>query len=491
MGIARIGFALVALLALAGNATASELYIGTATADVTPALPIVVTGQFHLRVAPVAETPLTANVMILESREGQKPLDMSIFVSCDLLYVPVDLIEIIRKDVREKQPDIDVSKIIMNATHTHTAPVMMAEGEYLIPKQGVTQVETYRSFFAEKVSDAILKAWKSKQRGSVTWGMSYAVVGNNRRVSYADGSAGMSSKTNLPEFRSFEGYEDHDVNLLFFWDKRKKLIAMSIDLPCPSQEVEGRVAVNADFWHPVREKLKKQYGDQLCVMPWIGAAGDHTPHMMYRNASDDRMREFRKLSRMDEIARRIINAVNEAYDAVKDDARSEVVLKHLVEKLRIPARVVTDEEYKDAKAFVEESEASIAKDRKAADQLYRKMKWTAATVKRYENQRTNPKPMYDMEMHVLRLGDVAICTNEFEFFSDYGIRIKARSKALQTFVIQLTGSQAWGAYLPTEKAVKGGAYSAVVHSSLVGPDGGQAIVDRSVELINGFWPEVK
>ena len=89
-----------------------------------------------------------------------------------------------------------------------------------------------------------------------------------------------------------------------------------------------------------------------------------------------------------------------------------------------------------------------------------------------------------MELHVVRLGDIAICTNEFELFSDYGMRIQARSKALQTFIIQLVGSKAWGAYLPTEKAVKGGAYSAVVHSSLVGPEGGQVIVDRSVELIN-------
>ena len=33
-----------------------------------------------------------------------------------------------------------------------------------------------------------------------------------------------------------------------------------------------------------------------------------------------------------------------------------------------------------------------------------------------------------------------LCTNEFELFTDYGIRIQARSKALQTFVIQLVGS---------------------------------------------------
>jgi hypothetical protein len=44
-----------------------------------------------------------------------------------------------------------------------------------------------------------------------------------------------------------------------------------------------------------------------------------------------------------------------------------------------------------------------------------------------------------MELHVLRFGDVAIATNAFELFTEFGIQMKARSRALQTFVIQLAG----------------------------------------------------
>jgi hypothetical protein len=89
---------------------------------------------------------------------------------------------------------------------------------------------------------------------------------------------------------------------------------------------------------------------------------------------------------------------------------------------------------------------------------------------------------------VLRIGDVALCTNPFELFTDYGIRIQARSKALQTFVIQLVGD---GPYLPTEKALRGGSYSAVIQSNMVGPEGGEILVDRTVEVINGMWPNSK
>jgi hypothetical protein len=89
-----------------------------------------------------------------------------------------------------------------------------------------------------------------------------------------------------------------------------------------------------------------------------------------------------------------------------------------------------------------------------------------------------------MELHVIRLGDIAICTNPFELFTDFGIQIKARSRALQTFVIQLAGS---GGYVPPEKAVRGGGYSATVESNVVGPEGGQVLADKTVESINSLW----
>jgi hypothetical protein len=83
-----------------------------------------------------------------------------------------------------------------------------------------------------------------------------------------------------------------------------------------------------------------------------------------------------------------------------------------------------------------------------------------------------------------------VCTNPFELFTDYGIRIQARSKAVQTFVVQLAGAGG-GWYLPTEKAVRGGGYGAIVHSALVGPEGGQMLVDRTVELIDSLWARPK
>ena len=480
--LVAVGFIVIALLPAAG-AAADELLVGTAVADITPTEPVAVSGQFHLRIAEKVETPVTANVLALESLRDDSPGDLAIMVSCDLLYIPVEVLELVRKAVRERLPDIDASKLFLNGTHTHTAPVLLPD-KYPIPKQGVTQVDEYNHFMAERIADAIAGAWKKRSAANVTWGLSHAVVAYNRRAVYADGSAQMYGKTDTAKFRNIEGYEDHDVNTLFFWNSSDKLAAVVVNVACPSQEVEGRSTVNADFWDPVRQALRNQYGQQLCVLAWTGASGDQSPHLMYRKAADERMRKLRGLERLDEIARRIVRAVDDAYEVVRNDRHSDVPLIHKVETIRLPMRLVTEAEYAEAKAEVKKAADLIAQNPKAAARQQRRMKWYKVTVDRFEKQKADPGPIYEMELHALRIGDVAICTNSFELFTDYGIRMKARSKAVQTFIVQLAGP---GTYLPTEKAVRGGHYSAVVHSSLVGPEGGDILVDRTVNLVNSLW----
>jgi hypothetical protein len=471
------------ILSPAPAALSAELLVGAATSDITPDGPVAVSGQFNLRIARKVETPVTATAIALESRDGQETLDTAVMVSCDVVVVPDDVRAMVREKVKAALPELDTSKIFLAATHTHTAPVLRL-GKYEVPTEGVVQVEDYREFFAERVADAIARAWNGRRPGSVSWGLSDAVVGYNRRAAYADGHSQMYGATNVPDFRSLEGYEDHDVGTLFFWNDEDRLVAVAIDVACPSQEVESRSAVNADYWHPVRESLRRRYGEDLCVLGWCAPAGDQSPHLMVRKAADERMRQLRGLDRLDEIARRIVRAVDEAHEVVQEDRHAAVPLVHKVETLRLPMRLVTEAEYAEAKAECDKARAQIESDPKAADRLHMRMKWYQVTVERFESQKTEPNPVHEVELHVLRIGDVAVCTNPFELFTDYGIRIKARSPAVQTFPIQLVGS---GTYLPTEKAVRGGHYSAVVHSSLVGPEGGQILVDRTVELINSLW----
>lgn len=472
-----VGFVAWTIAAWAAAGLAAELLVGTANVDITPDQPIALQGQMHTRISSKVDSPLEASVVAIESREGDKSLDEAIMVSCDVCYFPGDVVEQVRGRVKELLPEIEPQKLFLSATHTHTGPVF-EEGKYDMPEEGVMRPSEYTKFFVERVADAAVRAWKGRKPGAVGWGLGHAVVGQNRRAVYADGSAQMYGATNRPDFRNIEGYEDHAIETLFFWNAEKKLVAAAINLACTAQEVEGKSTVDADFVHPVRVALRQRHGEDLAVLAWIGAAGDQSPHLMFRKAAEERMRELRKLTRLEEIARRILVGVDEAYEGAQQDIRTDVPLVHRVEVLKLPVRKVTEKELAEAKAQVER----LSKDPKQQ----RIMLWQQSVVDRYASQDANPT--HDAEVHVLRLGDVAIATNPFELFLDFGIQMKARSQALQTFVIQLVGG---AGYVPSAKAVPGGGYSAIVQSNTVGPEGGQMLADRTVEMVNAMWAEAK
>lgn len=474
----------------AGTVNGSELYVGTAEVDITPKIPVALMGQFHLRIADEVHTPLSANIVALETRDGSVGMDTAVFVSCDLIWISTKMWDQVRTAVEKKISGFNGKKIILNGTHTHTGPVIedvtdeAAYFYYNIPKKGVTRVSEYRQFLVGQITQGIIQAWENRQKGSTTWGVNRAAIPYNRRVVYKDGRAAMYGNSMIPEFERIEGYEDHDVHSLYFWDEKGELISIGINVSCPSQQVEGDTRVDADFWHPVREKLKERFGSNVVVLGWAGAAGDQSPRPIYRKAALQRMMELSGESRMDDVSNRIATAVEVTYGIVKDDRQKDILLQHRSKEIELPMRVITVDEYIESRRISEEAKNQIEKDPSKSDQLYVKMLWNDAIVKRFEVQKRNPNPQYKTDIHAVRLGDIAICTNQFELFTDYGIQIKARSKALQTFVIQLAGP---GSYLPTEKAVYGGSYSAICQSNFVGPGGGAILVEETLEMIDDLW----
>ncbi len=494
------------------NVFADELLIGTATADITPSLPVALAGQFHLRIANTIETPLTASVIALESRNGNRSMDAAIMVSCDLIGIPTVTLKMIRNEVHKQIPELDVSKIFLNATHPHTGPVLENDLEftfkYQIPKEGVLQVDEYNAFFVRQIADAITKAWKTRVPGSVSWGMSHAAIAYQRRTVYADGTAVMYGKTDTPEFRNIEGIADHDVNALLFWNQTGKLIVLTINIPCTAQEVEGRSAVNADYIHPVREKLKQRFGSDLVVLVWIGSAGDQSPRNLTNGYKAGEPNLWDKPGII-EIGNRLIKTFDDIYPEERKSIRTKPVFKHIVEDISLPVRIYTEEEYEQACKLVEEIRSREPSDQDSPSTAWNRfMKEThdnekirkfgpwddkksdygilraqEGVIERYKIQ--EKEPVYNTEIHIIRIDDVALASNPFELFVDYGLRITGRSEARQVFIIQLSGDS--GGYLPTREAVKGGGYSAIVNR--VGPEGGDIFVDKTISIINSLWSE--
>jgi len=479
-----------ATVVVASPGRGAELYVGVAEADITHAQPMALWGQMHARISTSVESPVTAHVVALESREGDRGLDAAIMVSADIIGLPHDVLDGLRKRVAERLPDFDVQKLFVSGTHTHTGPVF-EEGTYSIPKEGVVQPTEYAQFFVDRVSEAVARAWQDRKPGAVAWGLGHAVVGQNRRAVYADGRAVMYGRTNQPDFRGIEGYEDHAVHILCFYDAQKRLKAAAITLATTAQ-AEGGAKVSADFWHDVRRLIHERHGAEVSVLGFCAPAGDQTPRAQVRRKSEMRMCEFRGLTYNQEIGRRVASAFEDVAGVIAKDIRADVPLVHRVVPLELPARIVTEAEYAVAKKVCEDIDAkqTPAKSDHWTRTLYR------SVADRYLAQQKGEAKTYEMELHVLRLGDVAIATNPFELFLDYGVQIEARSPALQTFLIQLAGAGRQHAYyLATPRAMAGGElndkpftnYSATVMTNMVGPEGGQVLVDRTVETIQELW----
>ncbi|MCX6909957.1 MAG: hypothetical protein NTY01_18210 [Verrucomicrobia bacterium] len=464
----------VAIVLVAASAPAAELRIGAATINITPDKPVALDGQFGTRISRGVDNPITATAVAIEAREGDRSVDQAILLSCDIVVFRSPIPQPLREKLLTKLPEFAARKLVMTATHTHTSAVT-EEGTYNIPQDGVMQPSEYAAFLIERLAEVCVRAWQQRKPGGVSWGLGHAVVGHNRRAVYADGTAKMYGATNVPEFLGIEGGEDHGLEMLFFWNKQKKLLATGINVACPSQEVEHRSTVNADFWHDVREQLHAGLAKDLFVLGWPGACGDLSPHRMYRKAAEERMLKLRGLTCTQDIGCRIAREVKDVCELARCDIRADVPFTHKVEDLVLPVRKVTEKE-------VAEAQKEIEALKKKGDKSHR-LAWLQRTMDRYRTQ--DKEPTFTVEVHVLRIGDVAIATNPFELFQDYGVQMKARSKAEQTFVIELTGG--WGRYLPTARAVAGGGYSAVVQSNMVGPEGGQVLVDRTVEMINAMW----
>jgi hypothetical protein len=93
------------------------------------------------------------------------------------------------------------------------------------------------------------------------------------------------------------------------------------------------------------------------------------------------------------------------------------------------------------------------------------------------------------EVRTVHVPRMMVTKKEYELFSDYGMRIRCRSRALQTFLVQLADGSGNGYYLPTRRALNGGHYSALTKSNWVGPEGGAVLVEETLHSINKLFTD--
>jgi len=494
-----------------------KLLIGWAEETLVPEKKVSLAGQFYERISQFVESEITATAMAVESNGEQMVL-----VSADIVGVPSFLLNLIRENVSKKSKEIDPMKIIVAATHTHTSHVlgdptpegknpilntreilkefMKGDQEYkplVTADESVMKPAESTVFVAEQIAKAVVRAWENRAEALYANEFGRAAVGMCRRVAYDDGTAEMWGDTNTANFVALEGGNDSGIELLYIFDTEKKLTGVVANIACPSQILEQRSFISADYWGRAKAIIREKLGKDIYLLGLGGAGGDQCPRDLVRwvqpetpiddphvirplplkHKADPSMFD---ISGCNKAGKRVANEIISVYEDIDKDAlMDDMKFCHKVKSLDLPLRKATKEEYNNA---VREIEYYVQKNADNDVFTYAdnaKMYVHSGTILRYRMQQT--QEIYNIEYHAVRFGPVAFVTNPFELFLDYGNRIKARSYAEQTFIVQLCCGQ--GGYLPTEKAEKAGHYSAYITSGKVGHEGGDLLVREQLKDI--------
>lgn len=441
------------------------LRIGWASREFTPDRPAMIQGQKHRRVGERAIDPLTVNAFAIESPESDSSC---LFLSCDLAFISDALLERVREGLSGA---LDPRRVVMSATHTHTS-LVIEDGHYPHPGGNVMTPRECMELVAERAVEAGLEAWESRKPRIVGHAFGRAVVGYCRYALYADGHAQMYGLTNREDFVGIGGYEDHSLDILFTWEPDGKLAGVVVAIPCPSQVDEPLSVFSADYWHEVRTALRREFGEGLGVLPLCSASGDQSPHPLLYKRQEEEMRERRGVTERQEIAERVVHCLRRCLDCTKPITDDTIPFNHISTTLKLPPIRITLRHREWA-----EQEYKICEEKGIIDYWWAKrLKYV---IDSFDGKREQGP--IRAEVHTIRIADLAIATNPFELFLDYGLRIKARSPASHTFVIQLCGR---GMYLPTERALKAGGYGANPVVCFVGSEGGDRLVEETLRLIH-------
>jgi len=495
------------------------LKIGWAKRDVSSTEPLMIKGQYYVRISRGILEPLYVTALTMENNG-----DYVIFLQTDFTGTPDGILKAVLEGVKVKNPAINTDKIVMYATHVHTAPVLTLDGkcdwckENLdFPHEGIEIADPvkYTLFFVNMCVEAICESYETRKEGSMSYGYGYACVANHRRVIYDKdltkdqerkseldriGTAKMYGNTNCPEFSGFESGADHFANFMFTFDENEKPTGVIINIPCPAQCLEIEWYLSADYWGEVRKELQKEFGEDFFVLPQCGAAGDQSPRILYYHKAqdrryrlkfsdipvDNRLENFYEIYNILDITQKIKRSCLEVYSWAQKEKFNNAPIKHSTKWVYLDRFYVSEEYYNQCKEKFEDKENRLATVKSDDKNLDLKTNSGRLGVKRdmemimdrYEEQKQSEK--FKTQIHVLSVGDVAFSTCQFELYMDYQHRIQARSPFKQTFFIELTAQphRNSASYLATKRAVLSKGYSAVMTSCRVSPKGGSELCEE-------------
>jgi hypothetical protein len=446
-----------------GLAQKPVLRAGAFAQDVTPEkFPVSVNGGFADRWAKSAHDPLHARCLVLD--DGKTKLAIVVVDSC---MIPRELLDA-AKTLAEKKTGIPSGHILISATHTHTAPTVA----------GVFQSEPdegYARFLTERIAEGIEKAHDRLAPAKAAW-----VVGKepshvfNRRwkmkpgVVNADPFGGTTDRVRMnpprasPELLEPAGPIDPEVTVLSVRSPDDKPLALFANYSL--HYVGDMPPLSADYFGVFAEVVagKLKAGPDFVAALSNGTSGNINNIDFKEPAAKAKPGE-----RSRQVAEAVADAAIKALDGVEH--RAEVGLAVANRRLTLPVRKPTRQELERAQGILEKAKG---RELRTPEEVYARE--TTLLAKYPET--------VELQLQVIRVGDLAIAAIPCEVFVEIGLSIKKHSPFRPTCVVSLANG--YNGYLPTPGHHDLGGYETWrARSSYLGVKSSEAIEKTLGEML--------
>ncbi len=436
---------LTILAAVANPAAKAELKAGAAIVDISPEkLPVQVNGGMTAATATKIVTRIHARAIVLD--DGKESIAIVVADSCMMPRPLLDEAKTLAAQHTKIKPD----RILISATHTHTAPASMScLGTDLDPN--------YVPVLRQKLVEAIAAAQANLEPAEAGWAVTNAaeytalrrwIIRPDRIGTDPFGNptlrANMHAGANWDNVTGESGPEDPDLSMISFRSRTGRPIALLANF---SMHYFGTSPpISADYFGLFCENLQK----------WIGKVDENSQQtlspakpfvaIMSHGCSGDIWRRDYKVPAdkapqwtMEGYAHDLADLAREAYESIRYDANADLAMA----EARIPLkyRVPDAQRLEWARRIVEKMGDRLPK---TTEEVYAREQ-----ILLHERQST------EVVVQALRIGKLAIATTPTETYALTGLKIKLRSPLPQTMVIELANGGD-GYIPPPEQHLLGG-----------------------------------
>lgn len=248
------------LIAFQVNPAAAQFKAGAAKVSITPLTPMWLNG-YAGRETPASGSihPIWAKALVVEENKNSRV----IFVTTDLLGLSHEIVEDVYKELSAKY-SIQRSQLIMNASHTHSAPVIWpcldAIHDFNTADQAT--VAAYSHTVRENILKAVTQAFDNLTPAKLYSGHGTAGFAINRR--------------NLRDHNS-NGSIDHDVPVVKVASADNKTIAVLFGYACHNTTlVDDNFLFNGDYAGFAQIEIEKNNPGAVALF-LMGCGADQNP----------------------------------------------------------------------------------------------------------------------------------------------------------------------------------------------------------------------